>query len=447
MYTKQDMQTQIDDRIFIENPYDEKHPIYRLSKAINWNALLNHLKGFYSKDKGRPSTPLRAQAGTLIIKHLKNLPDRDTVRMVEENLYAQYFCGLLPSQAKGYMNPATGLTNFRAKIGKKGMAFIMEILNCAAHGKSLKKGDTLILDTTCVPLDIIYPTDIKLLERCRVEIMRLFKKAKKMGLDITYRAYNRTARRTFVYFSKLRKTAKKTRKRVHKRIFQFVKRNLKQLLDMKDKATRQLGKQYNVDTDIMAFLKSIKETENKVRVIMHQQSFVRQGEKHIKNRIVSFDKTHTRPIVRGKVPVNTEFGPKILVAVVRNSVHLIEAFSDNVSDSLMIAPALRWFKNKFNRLPKKILGDRGFSAEWRNPFLKKMKIISGIQQRGKKIKDSTESRKMINQRLIIEAMISLGKRKFGLNKCRARIKEYEASWIGLGISALNAHRAFRYSSP
>jgi len=36
------------------------------------------------------------------------------------------------------MNPATGLTNFRAKIGPGGMALIKEALNAATQGRSRK---------------------------------------------------------------------------------------------------------------------------------------------------------------------------------------------------------------------------------------------------------------------------------------------------------------------
>ena len=165
MYIQQDTQSQIFDIPFAEFIFDGEHPLLKLSHAIHWENLLGYLKQFYSSDRGRPSIPMRAQVGTLILKFLKNLPDRKAVEYVHESIYAQRFCGLLPSQVKDYMHPATGLSNFRSRIGPQGMAFIQEVLTCAGQKKSLKKGDKLILDTTCVPVDILYPTDIRLLER------------------------------------------------------------------------------------------------------------------------------------------------------------------------------------------------------------------------------------------------------------------------------------------
>jgi len=54
---------------------------------------------------------------------------------------------------------------------------------------------------------------------------------------------------------------------------------------------------------------------------------------------------------------------------------------------------------------------------------------------------------MIRRRLPIEAMISLGKRKFGWGRCRARIVDHEASWIGLGAACMNVHRTFIVKPP
>jgi hypothetical protein len=158
MYVKADAQAHFGDLPFADCVFNATHPLLKLAAAIRWENLLRQLAAGYSPDQGRPSVPVRAQASTLMLKYLKHLSDREAVRYVEENLYAQRFCGLTPAQAVGYMHPATGLTHFRAKIGPEGMALISGVLTCAARGKPLTKGGKLILDTTCVPLDILYPT-------------------------------------------------------------------------------------------------------------------------------------------------------------------------------------------------------------------------------------------------------------------------------------------------
>lgn len=174
MLKKQDTQQSFSDLPFGEFVFDENHPLVKLEAMIDWNVLLEKLSVFYHKTHGRPTNALRAQTGTLILKFLKNLPDREVVRYVEESIYAQSFCGLHPSQVSGYMHPASGLTQFRAKIGKEGMTLIQNALNQEAIKRSRKKGGKMVLDTTCVPADVIYPTDTRLLERCRKEMIKLF---------------------------------------------------------------------------------------------------------------------------------------------------------------------------------------------------------------------------------------------------------------------------------
>lgn len=442
MLVKKDNELHFDDLPFAEFLYDNKHPLTLLGDAINWDNLLNYLEQFYSKGMGRPTTPLRAQAGTLIIKRVKNLSDRECVKYVKDSIHAQRFCDLVPSKVANYMNPKTGLTNFRSKIGVDGMAFIDEVLLAAARKKPLFKGNKLIIDTTCVPIDIHYPTDIRLLERCRKEVVNLLKKAKKFGLDAAYRTWNRTARRLFIQFSKLSKPKEKTIKRTHKKMISFVKRNLRQLEDLRKNATAMLGKKASYDPFVYEFLLNLKNSEKRIRIILHQQRRIYQGILHIPGRIVSFHKDHIRPIVRGKFPVSTEFGPKVLTAVVKGYSYVINAFNSNVSDTTMVLSSLRWFKKTFGRLPIKLIADRGFFSRHNVNLLKSLLIFPGIQIKGKNPASSIAQRKCVRQRQIIESRISLLKRKFGWGRCLAKNSSHETAWIRSQTAAMNVHLAF-----
>lgn len=451
MYILEDKQLSFDTIPFLKYPYNPEHPLMRLEAAIRWDDLLNALAGFYCADDGRPSTPLRAKAGTLILKHIRHLPDRDTVVYVQENLYAQRFCGLSPEQAVDYMHPATGLSNFRAQIGSEGMALIEDVLHAAARKKPLKRGNKLIIDTTCVPMDIRYPTDIRLLERCRREVLHLIRKAKTFGIEVSYRTYARTARKIVTFFSKRSKPSKAERKKVHKQLLQFVRRNLKQLRDLRPRCTRTLGHRVRAESDrrrgdTLRFLRRLKESEHKIGVILHQQRQIYRGRIHLPHRIVSFHKDHVRPMVRGKIPVPTEFGPKVLLAVVRGHTYVVQCFQDNVADVRTLVPALRWFKTVFGRFPREILADRGmWKRSWGRLFTA-LSIQLGIQPKGRVVADTSASRRQIRQRLPIEARISLGKRCFGWGRCRARNDHHEESWIRLGAAAMNVHLAYMDSS-
>ncbi len=447
MLLKDNPQLTFDAIPFLKFAYKPDHPLMQLEKAIRWDHLLEALAAFYSEEEGRPTISLRAKVGTLIVKFVKKLSDRETVIYVEENLYAQHFCGLTPDQANGYMCPETGLSEFRRQIGPEGMALLEAVLNAAAEKKPLKRGNKVIIDTTCIPLDIRYPTDIKLLERCRREVLRLIKKAKGFGVEASYRTYARVAKKIYTLFAKLSKPKAATRKKVHKQLIQFVRRNLKQLMDLRIQCTRDLGPSVNDPEnprrfETRRFLQRLKESESKIRIILHQQKQIYQGNLHLPGRIVSFHKDHVRPIMRGKFPVPTEFGPKVLLAVVRGYTYVVKSFQDNVSDTRMTVPALRWFKTVFGKFPRELLADRGMWKRAVAKWLRAAGIGCGIQVKGKEVPDTPVTRRQIRQRLPIEARISLGKRCFGWARCLARNDEHEESWIRLGAAAMNVHLAY-----
>ena len=450
MVLKDNPQLTFDAIPFLKFAYKPDHPLMLLEKAIRWDPLLEALAVYYSEEAGRPTISLRAKVGTLIVKFVKKLSDRDAVVYVEENLYAQHFCGLTPDQANAYLCPETGLSEFRRQIGPEGMALIEAVLNAAAEKKPLKRGNKVIIDTTCVPIDIRYPTDIRLLERCRREVLLLIRKAKAFGVAASYRTYARVAKKVYTVFAKLSKPKAKTRQKTHKQMIQFVRRNWNHLADLRQTCTQALGRRVRDERDprrfeIHRFLKRLKESEDKIEMILHQQKQVYRGRLHLPGRIVSFHKDHVRPIMRGKFPVPTEFGPKILVAVVRGYTYVVKAFQDNVSDTRMVVPALEWFKTKFGKFPWELLADRGMWKRAMAQWMKAAGIGCGIQVKSPNAPDTPVTRRQIRQRLPVEARISLGKRCFGWGRCLARNDDHEESWIRLGAAAMNVHLAYARS--
>jgi hypothetical protein len=234
-------------------------------------------------------------------------------------------------------------------------------------------------------------------------------------------------------------------------MLQFVRRNLKQLTDLRSQCTQALGRRVNDESvrrrfDILRYLQRLKESERKIQAILHQQKQIYHGAVHLPHRIVSFHKDHVRPIMRGKFPVPTEFGPKVLLAVVRGYTYVVQAFQDNVSDTRMTVPALRWFKTVFGTFPRELLADRGMWKRAVAQWLRDFGIGCGIQVKGNNVPDTPVTRRQIRQRLPIEARISLNKRCFGWDRCRARNDDHEESWIRLGTAAMNVHLAYGNTS-
>ena len=81
-----------------ESPFERKlNPSNRwiiLSKLLPWDELCSiYWKHIPEKTTGRPALNPRIVLGAIIIKHLCDLDDRETVDQISENIYMQYFLG------------------------------------------------------------------------------------------------------------------------------------------------------------------------------------------------------------------------------------------------------------------------------------------------------------------------------------------------------------------
>lgn len=88
-----------------------------LAKLIPWDEICNmYLKHTGSSSTGRPPISPRIVLGSIIIKHLCNLDDRETVNQITENVYMQYFLGYSSFSDKPPFD-ASLLTDFRKRLG------------------------------------------------------------------------------------------------------------------------------------------------------------------------------------------------------------------------------------------------------------------------------------------------------------------------------------------
>ena len=125
MYTKESRDEQLN--LFSDQllaPFlDSENELFKITKALDWVKLSDKLSEFYSPDNGRPTKPSRLKIGLLILKHLYKLSDKDTLRTLKENIYAQYLCNISLEGTKHCLHSST-LTYFRKQIGLKGIKFI-----------------------------------------------------------------------------------------------------------------------------------------------------------------------------------------------------------------------------------------------------------------------------------------------------------------------------------
>jgi len=144
------------------------------SMKIPWGEIEDVYKDELSgSDQGSPAISGRVAFGALVIKERLGISDRETVAQIRENPYLQFFLGY-----KGYSDKIpfhhTLLVHFRKRFSKDILTkintmIVDSVLNQKDDQDAGKGSDPgaaqpsnkgkLIVDATCTPADIPYPTD------------------------------------------------------------------------------------------------------------------------------------------------------------------------------------------------------------------------------------------------------------------------------------------------
>lgn len=382
MYLKEPKQQQYSfshNKFFLKPKLDENDILFKIAKSIDWCSLSDKFAKFYCTNNGRPTKPSRLKIGLHIIKHLKTLSDEETVAFLKQNIYAQYLCNVSIEEARNPIDPSA-LGRVRTTIGIEGVKLIeKEILRILKKNKLLK-GKKLIIDTTVVPSCIKYPTDINLLETVRNKAVQLLEQAKKVGAK-TYRTYKRTARKVYLSYQKLRKHTVRQRKKTQKKLIPFTSRNIRQLRSC-TKFLAERVKKTKQET-IETFSQKVNGFLSIADNIIRQQRNIYNGD-FVKNRIVSTWATHIRPMVRGKYPMDVEFGPKVLLNLKNGFLFLAGLYFENVSDTALLIPAIEGNKELLGYLSTQVSTERGFYSAENKAYCEELGIKKiAIKKRGK----------------------------------------------------------------
>ena len=88
-----------------------------LSHKIPWDSLVNvYQKQLNNSDTGADGINPRVVIGSLIIKHMCDLSDREVVQQIQENIYMQYFIGYSSFSDEEPFDPSL-FVEFRKRLG------------------------------------------------------------------------------------------------------------------------------------------------------------------------------------------------------------------------------------------------------------------------------------------------------------------------------------------
>lgn len=437
-----------------QTPFDQK-----LLKTNRWVVLANlipwdEICGLYLKqvgvaETGRPALSPRLVIGSMIIKHMCNLDDRETVDQISENMYMQYFLGYSSFTPYAPFDPSL-FVEFRKRLGMDNLNAINEKIislktklettkNTADSGSEENESGGIdendpgqpankgrvIFDASVGPQDIAYPTDLDLLSDAREKTEELIDKLYVPSLHQKKpRTYRQVARRRYLLTAKKKVKSRNEIRRAVGSQLRFVRRNLNSINKLLDAYSG-----FPLKAKDQKYLLVI-------NTLYEQQKQMHKTRQHkVEDRIVSIHQPHVRPIVRGKAQAKVEFGAKIHISVIDGITFLDELSWDAFNEGSHMMEYVEKYRNRFGCYPRELLADQIYCTRANRAWLKE----KGIRLKAKPLGRPSAVHNHVSpgERNPVEGKFGQAKTGYGLSRIRARLQNTSESWIASIILVLN----------
>jgi hypothetical protein len=292
---------------------------------------------------------------------------------------------------------------------------------------------TLMLDATCAPEDIPYPSDLRLLNEARETTEYVIDKLHAQISD-SYgrkpRCNRDKARYMFLSVVKKKKTTKKELREAKRFQLIEISRNLSSIDKLIDCGASLSGLSCH-------FYKKLLVTSELYR---QQQHMFDEDACRVDNRIVNLSKPHVRPIVRGKAGRKTEFGAKISLSDDNDFVELDRLGWENYKESADLIPRVEKYKQDRGYYPERVCADLIYMTSKNKQFCADHGIrLSGrrLGRNSKAQEQTTEQKELFKadqrKRSVIEGRFGTGKRKYGLDLIMTKLVETSECVISMAL--------------
>jgi hypothetical protein len=434
----------------------------KLAKFIPWDEFEpEYAKAASKSHQGPPAKSVRIALGSLIIKERLGTSDEETVEQIRENPYLQYFLGFKEYIDEQPFDPSlfvyfrkrfseSKLSELNETVAQKALAEEKELTEKKQSSRNNDDGPgsasgsnngKLLIDATCTPADITFPTDLKILNTSREkseEIIDILHRPLR-GKQKKPRTYRKRARKEYLSAAKSKKLSKSKRRKAIRKQLGYLKRNLKSI----DKLSRQTS----------LLLLSRRQYKNLLviqEVYRQQQWMYDHRTSRIDDRIVSVSQPHVRPIKRGKAGAATEFGAKISVSLTRGFSFVDRISWDAYNESCDLKDQAEKYRERFGYYPESIHADKIYRTRENRKYCKKHGIrLSGPPlgrppaEKEKQLERQLQERIDELDRIPIEGKFGQGKRRFSLSKVMCKLAETSETAIMIAFLVMNLEKWLR----
>ncbi len=273
----------------LSNQLNPKDPLFILAHQINWSFFEEEFGALYTNGAGQPPKPVRLMVGLMMLQHMHGLSDEQVVHQWVQNPYWQYFCGYDYLQWDLPSDPSS-MTRWRNRLGVERLQKILaETIVTAVKTETVAPQDLkrVIADTTVMEKNIAFPTDSKLLNRAREQLVGL---ADGCGLKLR-QSYARVGK-----FGDLN-----AGKYAHAKQFKRMRKEVKKLKNYLGRTVRDIERQIKDSLELQV---EFADLLDKARQLLSQ-------EKKSKDKLYSLHAPEAYCISKGKASKPYEFGCKV----------------------------------------------------------------------------------------------------------------------------------------
>ena len=455
----------------------------KMSKMIPWAEFDEEYSKNFSSNRGQVAFSSRMALASIFIKiHYGNISDEGVCDLIVISPYLQYFIGL---QEFVYECPfvSSTMSRFRQRITPETFAWVNDLVIAGLeankdsnNANTQEKTDAeasftntiarqaldensdkydniqeaspthkgiLTLDATCVPQNIAYPTDVSLLNEARQITEEVIDELHKNGFSAGKkpRTYRDRAKKEFNKFSKnKKKTAGKVRKAVRAQLL-YITRNL-----------GHINKYVERHEKCMQTLKTkLLERLGTAQKLYEQQLYMyNNNTRRVDNRIVSISQPWIRPIVRGKLKNDVEFGAKVEMSLVDGYLRVERLDFNAFNEATNLPEAIESYREKYGYYPEKVLVDKIYRNKKNIQYCKERGIHINGPKLGKPYADPiiNKQQKLLEyqesiQRADIEREFGVAKTRFGLDLLTTKLKHTSEVMIHATVLYMNLRKKLR----
>jgi hypothetical protein len=473
-----------------ETPFDQlltrENRWVKLSGLIPWDKIVRQYDQQFKSIEGREPISGRIVLGAVIIKHMLDLTDRETILQIQENMFMQYFIGYSTFTNDEPFSPSL-FVSIRERLSLAVLSSVNEIIlqhyfpkeDERIITKEIKGVDDdippiseepasvddivpqssdapapieptppkvpnqgkLLMDATVAPQNITFPTDLKLLNASRIkseQIIDLLYDAQLHGVT-KVRTYRENARKDFLNTAKKKHKTTKEIYKANGSQLRYLKRNLQHIVSLLlAYETHEL--EIPLNPRELTYLEVIR------KVYTQQQTMYETNTKSIENRIVNIHQPHVRPIVRGKEGKKVEFGSKLQVSLVNGFAFIDKLSWDNFNEGGHLIDSVNKYKTRFGYYPAEVLADQIYCNRENRKQLKLLDIKLCAKPLGRPSKTALSNHVSPGERNPIEGKFGQAKVAYGLDNIKAKLKTTSESWIAAIALVLNLVNLARLNS-